>query len=55
MTTQPDHLARKSEEGDSWLPPLPVIQLPLGCHLVQADWQRFKSKEGTAITPGEMR
>lgn len=37
MTTQSDHLASKSEEGDSWLPLLPVIRLPLGCHLAQAD------------------
>lgn len=37
MTMQSDHLASKSEEGDSWLPLLPVIQLPLGRHLVQAD------------------
>lgn len=55
MTTQSDHLASKSEEGDSWLPLLPVIQLPQGCHLAQADWRGFKSKEGTAITLGEMQ
>lgn len=55
MAMQSDHLASKSEEGDSWLPLLPVIQLPLGCHLAQADWQGFKSKEETAITLGELQ
>lgn len=38
-----------------WLPLLSVIRLPLGCHLAPADWQGFKSKEETAITPGGLQ
>lgn len=53
-SAQSDHLARKSQEGDSLRSRRPVIQLPLGCHLIQADWQGFKSKEETKITLGEM-
>lgn len=50
---QSDHLASKLVDGDSWLPPFSVIQLRLACHLVQADWQGFKSKDETAITLGK--
>jgi len=54
MTEQSDHLGpgELGEEGASLAPaPPPVIRLPRGCHLAPADWQGFKSKEESAITP----
>lgn len=53
---QSEHLAGERQgEGDSLRLRRPVIQLPPGCHLIQADWQGFKSKrKETEITLGGM-